>query len=151
MTLWEHVAGARVFDLAHDYFTGMPHYPTHPPFLFGLTKQHGDSGGPTGHSPAADAIAMGSHGGPHIAALCHFPCGGRLQGDVDIGQSYGGGLGKYSIDTIPPILRRGVLLDLAGDGPLAADHEVTPAEVAAAPKAEIRKGEIVLLRTGLAK
>src|SRR5213595_2768758 len=39
MTLWEHVAKARVFDLAQDYFIGMPHYPTHPPFLFGLTKQ----------------------------------------------------------------------------------------------------------------
>src|SRR5437764_2645077 len=151
MTLWEHVAKARVFDLAQDYFIGMPHYPTHPPFLFGLTKQHGDIVGPTGHSSAADAIAMGSHVGTHIDALCHFSCGGKLHGGIDIEQSYGGGLRKYSIDTIPPILRRGVLLDLAADGPLAADHEVTPGELAAAQKVEIRAGDVVLLRTGWAR
>src|SRR5438105_8304008 len=124
--LWEQVTKARVFDLAQPYFAGMPHFPTHPPFLFGLTKKHGDMVGPAGHSSAADAIAMGSHVGTHIDALCHFSCGGRLHGGVEIEQSYGGGLGKYSIDTIAPILRRAVLLDLAKEGPLAADHEVTP-------------------------
>ena len=69
MALWDELSSARVFDLAQPYFTGMPHFPTHPPFLFGLTKQHGDFVGPAGHSSAADAIALGSHVGTHIDAL----------------------------------------------------------------------------------
>src|SRR5947208_7883537 len=103
MSLWDELTAARTFDLAQPYFTGMPHYPTHPPFLFSLTKQHGDSVGPAGNSSAADAIAMGSHVGTHIDALCHFSCGGKLHGDVEIVQSYAGGLGKYPVDTIAPI------------------------------------------------
>ena len=104
--LLELLRAARVYDLGQPYFTGMPHYPTHPPFLFGLTKQHGDIVGPAGHSSAADAIAMGSHVGTHIDALCHFSHEGKLHGGDDVGplQSYGGGLRRYSIDTIPPIL-----------------------------------------------
>jgi kynurenine formamidase len=151
-TLLEAIRGARVFDLAQPYFTGMPHYPTHPPFLFGLTKQHGDFVGPTGHSSAADAIALGSHVGTHIDALCHFSCGGKLHGGVDAStvQSYGGGLREYSVDTIAPILRRGVLLDLAAGGQLPADAEITPDMLERARKCEIREGDVVLLRTGWA-
>ena len=78
--LWEQLAAARVYDLGQPYFTGMPHWPAHPPFLFGLTKRHGDMVGPAGNSSAADAIALGSHVGTHIDALCHFSCGGMLHG-----------------------------------------------------------------------
>jgi len=152
-TLLDAIGGARVYDLSQPYFTGMPHYPTHPPFLFGLTKQHGDSVGPGGNSSAADAIAMGSHVGTHIDALCHFSCGGKLHGEVEVAdrQSYGGGLREYSVDTIAPILRRGVLLDVAGDAPLAADREVTPEMLERAQRCEIRAGDVVLLRTGWAR
>ena len=150
-SLWEQLAGARVYDLGQPYFPGMPHWPVHPPFLFGLTKQHGDIVGPAGNSSAADAMALGSHVGTHIDALCHFSCGGKLHGGlaVDDLQSYAGGLKKYSVDTIAPILRRGVLLDLAGDGgPMAEDFEITPQQLEAARKTEIRRGDVVLLRTG---
>jgi kynurenine formamidase len=151
--LWEQLSGARIYDLGQPYFTGMPHWPAHPPFLFGLTKQHGDMIGPAGNSSAADAIALGSHVGTHIDALCHFSCGGMLHGGhaVEDLQSYGGGLKKFSVDTVAPILRRGVLLDLAGDGPLAEDCEITPAQLERARKTEIRRGDVVLLRTGWAR
>jgi len=157
--LLELLTAAKVYDLAQPYFTGMPHYPTHPPFLFGLTKQHGDAVGPAGNSSAADAIAMGSHVGTHIDALCHFSCGGKLHGGDDVAQlqSYVGGLRKYSVDTVAPILRRGVLLDIAGalgGAPLAVDFEVKPEHLDAAVRAqavEIGKGDVVLLRTGWAR
>jgi kynurenine formamidase len=161
--LLELLTAAKVYDLAQPYFTGMPHYPTHPPFLFGLTKQHGDAVGPAGNSSAADAIAMGSHVGTHIDALCHFSCGGKLHGGDDVAQlqSYVGGLRKHSVDTIAPILRRGVLLDIAGvlgstpgGAPLAEDFEVLPEHLEAAVRAqsvEIHPGDVVLLRTGWAK
>jgi len=154
MALWDELSSARVFDLAQPYFTGMPHFPTHPPFLFGLTKQHGDFVGPAGHSSAADAIALGSHVGTHIDALSHFSCDGKLHGDLDVAglQSYGGGLRAHSVDTIAPILRRAVLIDLAGDAPLPEDREITADALdTAAQGLEIRAGDIVLLRTGWAR
>ena len=55
---------SRVYDLAQPYFVGMPHFPTHPPFLFGLTKKHGDYVGPGGMSSAADSISMGTAAEP---------------------------------------------------------------------------------------
>lgn len=155
MSIVESLTGARVFDLGQPYFTGMPHHPSHPPFLFSLVKQHGEYVGPTGNSSASDAIALGSHVGTHIDALCHFSCGGKLHGGVAPKQSYAGGQASYSIDTVAPILRRGVLLDIAGlhGGVLPADFEITPAMLEEAARAQgvtIGRGDVVLLRTGWA-
>jgi kynurenine formamidase len=146
--------GAKVYDLGQTYFPGMPHFPTHPPFLYSLTREHGEHVGPEGHSSASDALAMGSHAGTHIDALCHFSSNGKLYGGERVAQSYGSGMANYSADTIAPILRRAVLLDIAGlmNVPvLAKDFEVTPAHLdAAADGLEIQAGDIVLLRTGWA-
>ena len=92
--LLDALTGAKVYDLAQPYFIGMPHHPAHPPFLFSLVKQHGEYVGPAGNSSAADAIALGSHVGTHIDALCHFSCGGKLYGGEEAAdaQSYTGGL-----------------------------------------------------------
>jgi len=46
MELFDRLTSARAYDLAQPYFIGMPHYPTHPPFLFSLVKQHGEYTGP---------------------------------------------------------------------------------------------------------
>lgn len=145
----------KIYDLAQPYFVGMPHHPSHPPFLYSLVKQHGEYTGPAGNSSASDAIALGSHVGTHIDALCHFSCGGKLHGGVPVQeqQSYAAGLRKYSIDTIPPIYRRGVLLDLAAAGPLAGDFEITPAHLDEACRRQgvnLQRGDVVLLRTGWA-
>ena len=156
--LCELLSDAKVYDLAQPYFVGMPHHPVHPPFLFSLVKQHGEYVGPNGNSSASDAIAMGSHVGTHIDALCHFSCGGKLHGGEEAAgvQSYAAGLRKSSIDTVPPILRRGVLLDIAGlrgGAPLARDCEITPGDLEEAVRAqgvEIRGGDVVLLRTAWA-
>src|SRR5258708_16819526 len=115
--LFEQLQNARVYDLGQPYFTGMPHYPTHPPFLFGLTKKHGEVVLDGGVSSSADAMALGTHVGTHIDALCHFSCGGKVYGGVDAAsnQSHTAGMNLLSVDTIAPILRRGVLLDIAGN------------------------------------
>jgi kynurenine formamidase len=93
--------------------------------------------------------------GTHIDALCHFSSGGRLHGGEDAAalQSYAAGLGRFSVDTMAPILRRGVLLDMAGlhGGVLPEDFEIAPEHLEAAAHAqgvEIRAGDVALLRTG---
>ncbi len=157
--LVDSLRNATVYDLAQPYFPGMPHFPTHPPFLFGLTKKHGDLVTEGGVSSSADALALGSHVGTHIDALCHFSCGGKLYGGIDVKplQSDVGGIQKYSVDTIAPILRRGVLLDIASHVSMEAltvDFVITPAHLEAAAKAQnvsVAKGDVVLLRTGWAR
>ena len=157
--LFDLLAKSRVYDLAQPYFIGMPHYPTHPPFLFSLTKKHGDLVLDGEVSSAADVITFGGHVGTHIDALCHFSCGGRLYGGVDAQalQSYGEGLRELSVDTIQPILRRGVLLDVAGhlgtealpvDFEISADHLRSACE---RQKVTIGSKDVVLLRTGWAR
>ncbi|HEY2845004.1 MAG TPA: cyclase family protein [Bryobacteraceae bacterium] len=152
--LVESAIAAKIYDLAHPYFVGMPHYPTHPPFSFSLTREHGEYPGPEGHSSSAEAIALGGHVGTHIDALCHFSYRGKLYGGVDVAQSYGRGHGELTADTIAPIVRRAVLLDIAGQqgaAALPADFEVRPEHLEKAARGlEIRPGDVVLLRTGWA-
>lgn len=149
----------KIYDLGQPYFAGMPHHPAHPPFLFGLVKQHGEYVGPGGSSSSSDAIALGSHVGTHIDALCHFSCGGKLFGGVEAAnvQSYTGGLKQYSVDTIPPIVRRGVLLDIArvaGVDALPDDFVITPESLEQSLEqagVAIQPGDVALLRTGWAR
>lgn len=148
--------GAAVYDLAQPYYVGMPHHPNHPPFLFGLNKKHGDYTAANGASSASETLTLGGHTGTHIDALCHFSMGGRLFGGEEAApvQSYEGGLERLSADSIAPILRRGVLLDIAGRQgvpALAPDFEITPEELEAVEyeqKVDVQPGDVVLLRTG---
>lgn len=150
-------ANARVYDLAQPYFVGMPHHPSHPPYLFSLTKKHGDMHTPAGNSSAADAIALGSHVGTHIDGFGHFSCGGLLHGGHPVAevQSYAGGLEVHTAEGIAPIVRRGVLLDAAGgEIPLAADTPLTAeglAAIASAQGTTVQPGDVVLIRTGWAQ
>lgn len=144
----------QVFDLGQPYFPGMPHFPSHPPFLYSLTKRHGDIIYGEANSSAADAIALGTHVGTHIDALSHFSCNGVCFGNRQIEHSYENGMKQLGAETIPPIVRRGVLLDVAalnGDGPLSEDFEITPAHLEDAVRSEIRAGDVVLIRTGWAQ
>jgi kynurenine formamidase len=157
--LLELIRQQRVFDLAQPYFAGMPHFPTHPPYLFGLTRKHGDMLWEGNVSSAADSIAFGGHVGTHIDALCHFSCDGRLHGGIQAAavQSDSGGFSELGVDTIEPILRRGVMLDIAAEvhkDPLPADFAITPQHLDRALQAAnttIEPGDVVLLRTGWAR
>jgi kynurenine formamidase len=154
--VFEQLQNATVYDLGQPYFTGMPHFPTHPPFLFGLTKKHGDIVLEGGVSASADAIALGTHVGTHIDALCHFSCGGKVYGGIDAesNQTHTEGMKVLSVDSVAPILRRGVLLDIAGNrglNKLLPDFAITPKHLDEAVERQgvaIQKGDVVLLRTG---
>ncbi len=157
--LLESMRGARIFDLAQPYFVGMPHFPTHPPYLYSLNKRHGDFVTKSGASSAAETITLGGHVGTHIDALCHFSCGGFLHGGIEVEsvQSYDKGFTQLSVDTIAPMVRRGVLLDVAGHFRM----EVLPENFAISPEqldeicehqhVAVERGDVVLLRTGWAK
>ena len=132
----------------------MPHYPLHAPYLYSMSKKHGEHVNPGGSSSAAEAIALSTHVGTHIDALSHFSCNGKLHGGESPEglQSYAGGMERFSVDTIQPIFRRGVLLDIArlmGMDVLPVDFEITPRQLDVASEGiAIQAGDVVLLRTG---
>ena len=150
------IGQCRTIDLAQPYFTGIPHYPLHAPYLYSLSKKHGEHVNPGGSSSAAEAIALSTHVGTHIDALCHYSSNGKLHGGVDPAefQNYADGIGRYSVDTIQPIFRRGVLLDIArlqSVDVLPVDFVITRQhlnDALAAASTNIEPGDVVLLRTG---
>jgi kynurenine formamidase len=140
----------RIFDLGQPLFAGMPHFPTHPPFLRTLTKRHGELVLPNGASSAAEAITLGGHVGTHIDALSHFSCDGKLYGGVVPVQSYSDGVSTYGVDSVEPIFRHAVLFDIArleGVESLPSDFVVTPEHLEACGLTP-REGSIALIRTG---
>jgi len=155
-TLLDQLASARIYDLGQPYFVGMPHHPMHPPFLFSLTKMHGDYVGPNGTSSSSESLGLSGHLGTHIDALCHVSFAGKLHGGHEANevQSYDKGVQQHSVDTVSPIVRRGVLLDIAGQQnvpSVPAAFEITPEHMEAAARAQhlaIKPGDVVLLRTG---
>ncbi len=150
---------AKVYDLAQPYFVGMPHHPSHPPYLFSLVKKHGDFVSPVRGSSASEAIALGGHVGTHVDALCHFSRDGKLHDGASAAdvQSYAKGLERLSVDAMPPLIGRGILLDippLAGEEILPPDFTVTPEHLDAAcllQQVTVQPGDIVLIRTGWAR
>ena len=152
MSFIDQLRSARVYDLGQPYFVGMPHFPTHPPFLFSLTKGHGDIVLKNGASSAAEAITLGGHVGTHIDALCHFSCGGRFFGGVEAEsiQSVDRGFSSLGIASVAPIVRRGILFDVAGFAGvdvLPHDFVVTP-ELLDRMAVAVAPGDVALLRTG---
>jgi kynurenine formamidase len=143
---------ARLFDLSQPLFVGMPHFPTHSAYLYALAKEHGEFVMKNGGSSASETITLSAHCGTHIDAFNHFSCAGRLFGGEEIRQSVASGVRPHSVDTVAPVVRRGVLLDVAGlsedGGPLPGDFAITPEHLEEAALSEIRPGDVVLIRTG---
>jgi len=149
------VEQGKIFDLGMPLKNFMPHAPLHPPFLFAQWAMHGDYQNGC-CSPSNDLIVMGGHVGTHVDALGHIAKEGKLYGDIDVNEVQHGqlGLSKGGVDEIPPVICRGVLLDVAGYLGVAHmdPNEPVTAEVlqktAEKQDVEIQKNDIVLVRTG---
>jgi kynurenine formamidase len=142
----------KIYDLGQPYFIGMPHYPTHSPYLYSLTKLHGEFVLENGASSASETIALGTHVGTHIDALSHFSCDGKMHHGIEPKQSYAAGVEQHGVDTIAPIFRRGVLFDVAGVlgvDSLPEDFVITPDHLNACGVTP-ELGGLALIRTGWA-
>lgn len=148
--------GARMIALDHPLQKGMPIYPTHPPFHITLNNRHGDINRGCGFSSSNELIITSTHTSTHIDALSHVSENGMLHGGVDAAKAQTGTelFKEHGVETIQPIFRRGVLLDIARVKKvdvLQPAEEITVADLEDALKTanvEINPGDIVLLRTG---
>lgn len=149
----------RVFDLGMELYHGMPHHPFHAPFMYEMAREHGDLVFGQGVTSAYDVFGMSCHTGTHFDGLGHFAknlCLHRGRPAAML-QSKTGGISELGIQHIAPIVRRGVLLDVAGTlrvPALDSQHVIGPSELEAAARAakvDLRPGDVVMIRTGWIK
>jgi kynurenine formamidase len=157
------VAERRVYDLEQPRTAGMPIHPAHRPgYLYQLHRRHRDSYFPRRHGPRSSAsgiLVMMEHSGTHIDALSHQAADLRLYGGVEITPEVetARGFTSHGIETMDPIVARGILLDVAaakGQDPLPEHYPITPSDLEAAARlggVTVQPGDALLVRTGYAK
>src|SRR5204863_2631616 len=150
---------ARVYDLEQPRFAGMPIYPSHRPgYFYALHRRHRDTYSPECHGPrsgASGTLVMMEHSGTHIDALSHQAAELTLFGGVRVeAAETPAGFTCLGVETVPPLLCRGILLDVAGwqgASPLPRKYSISAAEMQACADAQgvaVRAGDVLLVRTG---
>ena len=147
------LGSARVFDLEQLRYAGAPSHPAHAPGFNYFLHRHHARGAPEARTGASGIVVMPEHSGTHIDALAHQAENLMLHGGVhvDEGVQTSVGFRVLGIETMAPLVGRGILLDVAGDQRLAPEHAITAKELekaAAAAGVEVREGDVVLVRTG---
>ena len=147
--------GTKVYDLAQPLATETPHSPNHPPFRMSLMRRHGDMVREDGSSAANELIVTGGHTGTHVDALAHVSYQGKLRDGASAEDAQRGGrFSSHGIDTMEPLVCRGVLLDVAAlheMDVLPGGYGITEDDLAAAAEkagVEVRRGDVALIRSG---
>jgi kynurenine formamidase len=159
--------GSKVYDLSVEYFIGMPgwHAAGDPRYQIWMT--HTPNGtvvdDPLGVGNAQNqrvsysgsAVSMYAHTGTHIDALNHFGLDGKIWNGFDATRHLGDrGWTKTGAETIPPIIARGVLIDVAGARGVAMlppGYRVRKEDLQfalARQGVSLQRGDVVLIRTG---
>jgi kynurenine formamidase len=163
LTALNSVHEGRVYDVSHEIGAGAPFMaPNQTPFLLSIWASWRDSikrrrllGATNDAGANVERIEMTAHVGTHIDALGHFSKGDRLYNGLsaaDIVTDWG--LARLGIEHAPPMITRGILLDVAemdGGQHLNPGRAIVPDELARAADAAgvaIEPGDIVLIRTG---
>ena len=120
------LAGAKLFELSVDYFIGMPSWTASgdPPYQMWLTQTPRSRvlDGVAGENPEAhekysmsvDSILMNTHCGTHIDTLTHVGHYGCFWNGLNEDEHLGGrGWLRGGSEAYPPVIARGVLLDIA--------------------------------------
>src|SRR5687768_10396146 len=157
------VQSGRVYDLSFEIGANAPYLlPNQTPYLLSIWASFRDSikrrraaGATNDAGTNLERVEMTMHVGTHIDALGHFSIGDRLyNGNSAAEVVTDWGLDRLGIEHAPPMIARGVLLDVAGldGGPhLNPGRAVSPDELQRAAEAAgvaIEAGDIVLIRTG---
>jgi kynurenine formamidase len=153
------VAGGKVYDLGVDLFVGMPTCCApfgDPTFQIWMTHNPARDMSKELLSYSGDAVSMYTHTGTHIDTLNHFGLRGKIWNQVSADDAVGvRGWTKSGADKYPPIVARGVLIDVAKSKNVAhlpTSYPITVADLEEALKKQgttLRPGDVVLTRTGL--
>lgn len=161
------IAGGKVYDLGVEYFVGMPswHVLGDPRYQYWLTHTPRgtavDDPAGVGNeqnrvvSYTGDAVSFYTHMGTHIDALNHFGLHGKIYNGFGADEHLGDrGWRRAGAETIPPIIARGVLIDVAAARSvemLPDSHRITVQDLREALKRQrvrLEPGDVVLIRGG---
>jgi kynurenine formamidase len=152
----------RVYSLEQILEPGIPYWAGHPPLVVTPYVRHGDMPELEPASVGNEITMIPMHGCTHIDAVCHIAK--RIDGDL---QFFGGvkvrdvisntGYSALGAENFPPIILRGVLLDVAahhGVDVLPDSYGITGddlEECAREQGVQIRENCAVLIHTGFSK
>ncbi len=161
------IDGSAAYDLSVEYFIGMPswqaagdqHYRmwmTHTPQGTVVDDPIGVGEELNNHvSYTGAAISMYTHMGTHIDALNHFGLNGKIWNGYAAQEHLGDrGWKVTGAEKIPPIIARGVLIDVAaakGVDMLSDGYRITRQDLVDAlriQRVDLEEGDVVLIRTG---
>ncbi len=164
------VDGTAAYDLSVEYFIGMPSWQAAGDPRYQIWMTHTPQGtivdDPMGvgeelnnHvSYTGAAVSMYTHMGTHIDALNHFGLNGKIWNGFSAHQHLGDrGWNVAGAENIPPIIARGVLIDVAaakGLDMLGNGYRITREDLVAAldkQGVDIQEGDVALIRTGRMK
>lgn len=166
----QRIAAGKAYDLAVEYYVGMPswyalgdpryqYHLTHTPRgtavddPMGVGRSQNEKVSYTG-----DSVTMYTHMGTHIDALSHFGLHGEIWNGFAADEHVGDrGWSKAGAEVLPPIIARGVLIDVAtakGVEELPPSYRITAADLQdalARQHTSLERGDVVLVRTGRMK
>ncbi|MGD9765719.1 MAG: cyclase family protein [Candidatus Binatia bacterium] len=163
----DRIDATRIYDLSVEYFVGMPSWDMFgdPPYQIWMT--HTPDGtivdNPAGVDEAqnrylaysGDAISMYTHCGTHIDTLNHFGYNGAIWNGYKASEHLGSRhWAVCGSEKFPPIIARGVMLDIAGlkgKDVLPESYGIGTKDIEDAldrQKVELQNGDVVMLRTG---
>lgn len=150
------VPPTRIYDLEQPRYFGAPVFPSHAPgFVYTLHRRH-EAGAQETRTSASGSYYASEHSGTHIDALCHQAEDLHLYGARAVNSSLqtSTGFTELGVETIEPIVTRGVLLDVAhtrnveritlGEPVTADDLEATAQQQGVTIQAD----DVVLVHTG---
>jgi kynurenine formamidase len=161
------ISGGKVYDLGVEYHKGMPSWSLLGDPTYQIWMTHTPQGtvadnvlglGRAMHehvSYSGDAVLMYTHTGTHIDALSHFGLDGRIWNRFHHAKHQGDlGWHKGGAEQLPPIIARGVLIDVAGYKGvdiLPDSYRILPADLEGAlmrQQVALQSGDAVFIRTG---
>lgn len=165
--LFQGVKKGKVLDLGHVIQMGAPRIePFQPPYIMSMwttaeksrrmAREHMNAVNEAG--VLLERVEMTMHVGTHIDALGHFTIADEMYNGYSAEDAIGNwGLDRLGIEQSPPIITRGVVLDLASYKEvdrLDGGTVITPADLEGTikkQKVSIQQGDAVLLYTGWSK
>lgn len=157
------VQSGELFDLGHVIEQGAPRIPPNQtPYLMTLSaradnviRRRRAAGATNDAGTTLERIEMTTHVGTHIDALGHASIGDRLYNDLAVADVLDDfGLRELGIENVPPMITRGVVLDVSaldGGAFLEAGRAVTRDDLERAREragVAIGEGDVVCIHTG---
>lgn len=157
----------KVYDLGQPYWLGMPVHSADPPFQYFLYRYHEHTKEifeeiAPGFADSIGLMVTSMHAGTHFDTPIHMSKNLKVLGrDITSYEQDKGyeGLPEdlKSVDRVPPIVRKAVLLDVAGYKDvdiLPERYEITPEDLEGAwkqTKGSMNEGDCALVRTGYSR